>query len=113
VSRRQHERGSRFQVDIEVSVRVAAVAFRDNDIETSVAAAVHLWLGSGLRGRRFAQLVRRAREVTRERVSLGLVERGRPGRREAMPYFLAVLQDLVSQDRDCGHVGRRADDSGA
>ncbi len=99
MSRRQHERGSRFRRDIEASVRVAAVAFRDNDVQASVAAAVRLWWGSGLRGRRFVQLVRQAREITQERVSLGTVERGQPGRWEAAPYFLAVLRDLVSRDR--------------
>ena len=99
MSRRQHERVSRFEVDIQASVRVAAVAFRDNDIEGSVAAVVRLWWGSGLRGRRFVQLVGQAREITQERVSLGLVERGQPGRREAAPYFLVVLRDLVNRDR--------------
>ena len=38
-----------------------------------------------------------ARAVTHERVSVGGVERGEPGRHEAMPYFWAVLRDLVSQ----------------
>jgi hypothetical protein len=95
MSRRQHERASRFQMDIERQVRMAAVAFRDNDVETSVTRVVRLWWTSRLRGRRFAQLVRQAHDVTQERISLGAVERGEPGRREAMPYFLAVVCDLV------------------
>jgi hypothetical protein len=33
MSRRQTERGSRFQVEIEDRVRLAAVEFRDNDVE--------------------------------------------------------------------------------
>jgi hypothetical protein len=41
--------------------------------------------------------------VTQERISVGGVGRGEPGRREAMPYFFAVLRDLVRQ-----HVGHRA-----
>jgi|SRR5579859_4124025 len=99
MSRRQTERGSRFRVDIEQEVRTAAAAFRDNDVEASTAIAVRLWWSSRLRGRRFAQLLRQARYVTQERISLGVVERGEPGRREAMPYFMAVLRDLVNQDR--------------
>jgi hypothetical protein len=98
VSRRQHERGSRFQADIEASMRVAAVVFRDDDVESSIVTAVRLWWGSGIRGRRFVQLVQRAREITQERVSVGAIERGQPGRREAMPYFLTVLRDLVNGD---------------
>jgi hypothetical protein len=99
MSRRQRARGSRFQVDIEQEVRSAAAAFRDNDVEASIAVAVRLWWSSRLRGRRFAQLLRQARDVTQARISVGVVERGEPGRRQAMPYFLAVLRDLVNQDR--------------
>jgi hypothetical protein len=95
MSRRQRERASRFQVDIEQQVRIAAVAFRDNDVETSVTRVVRLWWTSRLRGRRFAELVLQAHEVTQARISLGAVHRGEPGRREAMPYFLAVVRDLV------------------
>ncbi len=74
------------------------MAFRDSDVETSVGAAVRLWWTSHLRGRRFAELVRRAYDVTQMRISLGAIERGDAGRREAMPYFLAVLHDLVIHD---------------
>ena len=56
MSRRQTERGSRFQVEIEDGVRLAAVYFRDNDVEASVNTAVRLWWASRLRGRRFWQL---------------------------------------------------------
>jgi hypothetical protein len=52
-----------------------------------------------MRGRRFVQLAQEASKRTSERVSLGSVERGAPGRRAAMPYFFAVLRDLVAQDR--------------
>jgi hypothetical protein len=99
VSRRQTERGSRFQVQIEDGIRLAAVEFRDNDVEASVNLAARLWWTSRLRGRRFAQLVTEAREVTQARISLGRVEHGDPGRREAMPYLFAVLYDRVHQDR--------------
>jgi hypothetical protein len=99
MSRRQSERGSRFQAEIEDGVRAAALVFRDDDTEASVRVAIRIWWRSSLRGRRFAQLVRHAREVTQVRVSLGLVKRGQAGHREAMPYFLAVLQDLVNRDR--------------
>ena len=89
MSRRQGERASRFQVEIEAGVRSAAVAFRDNHVEASVSTAVRLWWTSHLRGRRFAQLARQAYDVTQVCISLGGVERGDAGRREAMPYFLA------------------------
>jgi hypothetical protein len=99
MSRRQMERQSGFLVEIEDGVRNAAAAFRDNDVEASVTTAVRLWWTSRLRGRRFARLVHEARDVTQKRISLGIVEKGEPGRREAMPYFFAVLRDLVDQAR--------------
>src|SRR5207244_11319393 len=98
---------SRCQVEVEGGVRRAAAAFHDKDIEASVTTAVRLWWTSRMRGRRFAQLVRQARDVTQRRISLGAVEHGEPGRREAMPYFFAVLRDLVAQDRM--HAGRLSD----
>jgi len=108
MSRRQHERPSRFQTEIEDGVRLAASAFRDNHTEASVTAVVRLWWTSRLHGRRFAKLVRQAREVTQERISLGVVEHGQPGRREAMPYFMAVLHDLVSRgSMPVGSIARR------
>jgi hypothetical protein len=91
------ERPSGFRVEIEDGVRNAAVAFRDNDTESSVTTAVRMWWTSRLRGRRFAQLVQQARDVTHKRISLGVVEYGAPGQREAMPYFFSVLGDLVDQ----------------
>ena len=94
MSRRQAERASRFRVEIEDGVRSAAVAFRDNDAEASVGAAVRLWWTSHLRGRRFAELVRQAYDVTQMRISVGAIERGDAGRREAMPIsclFCATL----------------------
>ena len=99
MSRRQSERRSRFQVEIEDGVRVAAVAFRDNHVEASVQVAIRMWWTTRLRGRRFARLVHQARELTQERISLGTVDRGAAGQREAMPYFFAVLRDLALQDR--------------
>jgi hypothetical protein len=104
MSRRQSERTSRFRGDIEMGVRSAAVELHDDDVEASVATAVRLWWTSRLRGRRFAQLVYQARHATRQRISLGVVQHGEPGRRKAMPYFFAVLRDLVDQERSAsGH----------
>jgi hypothetical protein len=100
VSRRQSERASRYRAEIEAGVRSAALVFRADDVEASVTAALRLWWTSHLRGRRFAQLVQQARAVTQERISVGSVERGEPGQREAMPYFWAVLRDLVSEHTD-------------
>src|SRR5438876_351572 len=83
----------RVQVQIESGVRNASIAFRDNDVEASVSTVIRLWWTSRLRGRRFAQLVDQARSITQQRISLGVIEHGQPGRREAMPYFFAVLRD--------------------
>ena len=108
MSRRQSERASRFRVEIEEGVRSAAVAFRDNHVEASVSTAIRLWWTSHVRGRRFTQLVRQAYDVTQARISLSAIERGDAGRREAMPYFLAVLRDLVTNDagtRNMEHAG--------
>ncbi len=99
MSRRQSERTSLFRVEIETGVRSSAVELHDNDVEASVTTAVRLWWTSRLRGRRFAQLVYQARDVTRQRVSLGIVQRDEPGRRRGMPYFFAILCDLVDQER--------------
>jgi hypothetical protein len=99
MSRRQHERTSRFQADIEDGVRAAAIAFRDNDVEASTETIMRLWWTSRMRGRRFAQLLHQARQLTQQRISLGAIERGRPGQREAMPYFIAVLRHLADDER--------------
>ena len=53
--------------------------FRDNAVEASVRTAVRMWWTSRLRGRRFAQLVYQAREVTQKRISLSVIECGEPG----------------------------------
>ena len=99
MSERQGQRGSRFGAEIEASVRSAALMFRAEDVDASVNAAIRLWWTSHLRGRRFAQLVREAYEITQARISVGGVERGEAGHRQAMPYFLAVLRDLVANER--------------
>ncbi len=81
--------------------------FRDNDVESSVTTAVRLWWTSRMRGRRFAQLVWHARDVTQQRISLSVIQKGEPGQREAMPYFFAVLRDLVNREpRDAGRTSR-------
>jgi hypothetical protein len=59
-----------------------------------------------MRGRRFAQLVQHAHDVTQQRISLGVIQKGEPGQREAMPYFFAVLRDLV--DREPPGAGPRS-----
>jgi hypothetical protein len=99
MSHRQTERPSRFASELETLVLAAGGRFRDDDPDQSVRTAIRLWSGSHMRGRRFVQLVQEASSRTSERVSLGSVERGTPGRREAMPYFFAILRDLVAQER--------------
>ena len=98
MSRRQGERASRFQAQIESGIRSTAMAFRDDDLEASITTALRMWWTSRMRGRRFAQLVQQARDVTQQRISLGVIQKGEPGRREAMPYFFAVLRDLIDQE---------------
>jgi hypothetical protein len=72
---------------------------RQQPREASIDVAVRLWWTSRLRGRRFAQLLQQARDVTQERISRWVVERSEPGRRKAMPYFLAVLRQLAERER--------------
>src|SRR4051794_20661980 len=108
MSRRQGERTSRFQAEIESGIRSAATAFRDNDVEASITTAVRLWWASRLRGRRFAQLVQAARDVTQQRISLGVIGKGEAGQRQAMPYFFAVLRDLVDQQKQASTAVRRS-----
>ena len=96
---RLSERALRYRAEIELDVRSAATKFRDNDQEASVARALRLWWSSGVRGPRFAQLIQRTTEITQARISLGAVQRGGAGRREAMPYFFEVLRDLASNER--------------
>ena len=98
VSRRQNERSSHFRSQVESSIRKASAMFRDNDVESSVTTAVRLWWTSGMRGRRFALLVQQANDATQQRISLGAIHKGEPGRRDAMPYFFAVLHDLVERE---------------
>ena len=102
MSCRQKARASRFAGDVEALVSSAANRFWDDDPNRSVRAAIRLWWGSRLRGRRFVQLVQEATSRTSERVSLGAVKQGDPGRREAMPYFFAILRDLVAQEQRGG-----------
>jgi hypothetical protein len=111
MSRRQTERLSLFRGQIESSIRKASTMFRDNDVESSVTTAVRLWWSSRMRGRRFAQLVQQAHDVTQQRISLGVIQKGEPGQRDAMPYFFAVLRDLV--DRESPVAGPRSRSRGA
>jgi hypothetical protein len=99
MSRRQQERASRFLVKIEAGMQAAAMRFRDSDEDRSSDAAVRLWWTSRLRGRPVAKLIQQARRITQERVSLGSVQHGKPGRREAMPYFFVVLRARPSRFR--------------
>ena len=96
---RSSERASRYRAEIELDVRSAATKFRDNDQEASVATAVRVWWSSGMRGARFAELIRRATEISQARILLGTVQRGGAGRREAMPYFFEVLRHLANDER--------------
>jgi hypothetical protein len=96
---RTSERALCYRAEIELGMRDAAIKFRDNDLEASVARAFRLWWSSGVRGPRFAQLIQRATDVTQARISLGAVQRGQAGRREALPYFFEVLRGLANDER--------------
>ena len=98
------ERALRYRAEIELGVRGAAIKFRDNDQEASVATAVRVWWSSGMRGPRFAQLIQRTTEITQGRISLGAVQRGEAGCREAMPYFFEVLRHLANDERQRRHL---------
>jgi hypothetical protein len=93
------ERALRYRSEIGLAVRAAAVKFRDNDQDASVVRAFRMWWSSGIRGPRFAQLIQQATDVTQARISLGAVQRGGAGRRQAMPYFFEVLRGLTKDDR--------------
>jgi hypothetical protein len=99
MSCRQTERASRFATDVDLLIRVAGSRFRDNDPDQSARIALGIWWGSRIRGHRFVQLLQESTKRTSARVSLGTVKRGEPGQREAMPYFFAILRDLVAQER--------------
>ena len=96
---RQSERASLYRAEIELGIRSASTKFRDNDQEVSVMSAMRLWWSSGVRGPRFALPIQRATEITQARISLGAIQQGRPGRREAMPYFFEVLRHLANDER--------------
>jgi hypothetical protein len=98
MSRRQTERASRFATDVDMLVRAAGSRFRDDDPDQSTRTALRIWWGSRMRGHRFVQLLQESTKRTSARVSLGAVTRGKPGQREAMPYFFATLRDLVAQE---------------
>jgi hypothetical protein len=74
MSRRQAERSSRFRVEIEDSMRLAAANFRDNDVEASMTqkfdcgGRVVCAVGAS------RILSSKAREVTQAQISLGRVE---------------------------------------
>jgi hypothetical protein len=87
---------------VETLILSAANRFWDDDPNRSVRAAIRLWWGSGLRGRHFVQLLQEATSRTSERVLLGTIKQGVPGRREAMPYFFAILRELAVQEQRRG-----------
>lgn len=97
MSQRQRERYSRYRHVIETLVHGAATSFRDDDPERPSLSARRMSWTSRLRGRTFCRLVEDAARITRQRVSASNVESGEPGRREAMPYFLAVLRQLATE----------------
>ena len=102
MSYRQNVRVSRFAGDVEALVLAAANRFWDDDPSRSVRTALRLWWRSRLRGRRFVQILQEATSRTSERVSVGGVKQGAPGRREAMPYFFAIVRDLLAKEHGDG-----------
>jgi hypothetical protein len=95
MSKRQHERASRFSDEIGALAGSASLAFRDEDPDGSMKVIYAAWWNSGLRGRTFTRLLTEATVITKQRISTGAIRAGVPGHRAAMPYFLAVLTKLV------------------
>ncbi|MFN8526776.1 MAG: helix-turn-helix domain-containing protein [Chloroflexota bacterium] len=86
--------------DLASRIRAIGIELRDSGSARSIARAQHALWNSGLPYPAFAAIVEIARSRTREELSKGTVKNGQPGRRSAMPYFFAVLDDLVNQERD-------------
>ena len=76
--------------------RGASLAFRDEDPDGSLKVIYAAWWNSGLRGRTFTRLLTDATVITKQRISTGAIRAGVPGHRAAMPYFLAMLTQLVA-----------------
>lgn len=85
--------------ELDAFIDGRAGPYRDDDPERSRLRAQRLWWNSGLPAVRFRALLAEAAAVTNRMISAGYVERGAAGRRHAMPYFFAVLEDLVRRER--------------
>ncbi len=80
---------------LKQDAEVISSEFRDDDAQRTAGTLAHLWWNSGLRERRFVALLQQARDITKARISAGQIPSGEPGRRQAMPYCLAVLRSLL------------------
>ena len=93
---RSQTRTSRAGSLLAVAADVVCDEFRDDDLERTLKVIFHMWWNTGLRERRFVDLVQAARSITKKRIAAGQVQLGDPGRRRAMPYFLAVLREQAT-----------------
>ena len=80
---------------LKQDAEVISSEFRDDDAQRTADTLAHMWWNSGLRERRFVALLQQARDTTKARISAGQIQSGEPGRRQAMPYCLAVLRSLL------------------
>jgi len=75
-------------------VQDVAREFRDTaPVSATLTRVIRMQRSSGLDEGVFLERFLRARQMTKERTSA--VKGGEPGRREMVPYFLAILEDLT------------------
>jgi hypothetical protein len=93
---RSQTRTSRPGSLLAVAADVICHEFRDDDPERTLKVIFHMWWNTGLREQRFVEVVQAVRAITKKRIAAGQVQLGDPGRRRAMPYFLAVLREQAA-----------------
>ncbi len=95
----EHESTRDGVLDSALAARLGSVVgvFRDDDPGRSISRARHIWQGSRLPEAGFLPLLDEAATHTKHALSAGMIKRGEPGRRKAMPYFFAILEDLARE----------------
>jgi len=97
----------RYSVLVSQRIIDLSLLFHDRDRQRSNRTrALRLWAGSGLGEQTFADMMQEARLIAMER---GNIEKDATdgsaafdGTKNRMPYFFAVLEDLVDMARDTG-----------
>lgn len=68
---------------------------RDTDPGGSIGTLQNIWKASPTPASALMETMQEARQVTKQRISSGVIRNGEPGRREAMAYFFRVLEDRL------------------